>query len=351
MPFDESFDGIYTGFIVPIVEKCGFQVARADDLANAQSIMKDIVSEISNTDIVIADLTSQNPNVFYELGLSHAMNKPTILLVQDIDDVPFDLKPYRVITYGEHFTEMDRARNDLADRLTGAIRGTTKFGSPISDFLSHPILFAIGGDPSEPNGDEEESEEGKKGILDYRIEVDEGFGRINDLLESVAHETNVIGEHVGQTTDLISKELSPQQLRVIIQNLAVRLNGYADKLDTWNSSYAGEVSFIAEPLEELIDFQIIDGQESANQLREQLDVLIAVDDAAAGAIPGFRQFQEAVMNTPDIEFRYNIAKQRVIRQLGQLIGNTEKIRAMIRRVQDVGEQKLDLYDMLGSMPK
>jgi hypothetical protein len=61
----------------------------------------------------VADLTSKNPNVFYELGMAHAMGKEVVLLAQSLDDVPFDLRPVRTIIYDNDLAGYD----ELADRL------------------------------------------------------------------------------------------------------------------------------------------------------------------------------------------------------------------------------------------
>lgn len=54
---------------------------------------------IRNATVLIAELTSKNPNVFYELGLAHALEKPVILVSSNQEDVPFDLRHIRVILY------------------------------------------------------------------------------------------------------------------------------------------------------------------------------------------------------------------------------------------------------------
>ena len=58
---------------------------RAQDLSSARNILADIVQGIEGATIVVADLTDLNPNVFYEVGIAHALQKPVILLTQDID--------------------------------------------------------------------------------------------------------------------------------------------------------------------------------------------------------------------------------------------------------------------------
>lgn len=76
-----------------------YQCLRADDVFDNRAIIEDIVRSIEDSDIIIADLTTRNPNVFYELGRAHEMHKECILIVQDIADVPFDLRHLRHLQY------------------------------------------------------------------------------------------------------------------------------------------------------------------------------------------------------------------------------------------------------------
>ena len=62
-------------------------------------ITRDIWEKINRARFLIADLTGQNPNVFYEVGLAHALGKDVVLLTQTMTDVPFDLKAMRCIVY------------------------------------------------------------------------------------------------------------------------------------------------------------------------------------------------------------------------------------------------------------
>ena len=75
------------------------KVLRADDINHAGSFIKDILENILNSYVVIADLTDQNPNVFYELGVRHSISPRTVLIAQNMDSVPSDLREYRTIVY------------------------------------------------------------------------------------------------------------------------------------------------------------------------------------------------------------------------------------------------------------
>ena len=59
--------------------------------------MEDVRTGISSADLIVADLTGQNPNVFYEVGIAHTLEKPVLLLSMSIEDIPFDLRHRRVL--------------------------------------------------------------------------------------------------------------------------------------------------------------------------------------------------------------------------------------------------------------
>ena len=61
--------------------------------------MDQIWKGINSAKVLVAELTTRNPNVFYELGLAHALNKPVVLISRNEGDVPFDLQHIRVIYY------------------------------------------------------------------------------------------------------------------------------------------------------------------------------------------------------------------------------------------------------------
>jgi len=100
MPFREDLKEIYTKYIKIPLEKEGYEVRRADDFYNSVPILTNILESISKADIIIADLTDKNPNVFYELGRAHEKKgKYVIQICQRKDELPFDLGHIRTIFY------------------------------------------------------------------------------------------------------------------------------------------------------------------------------------------------------------------------------------------------------------
>src|ERR1700726_3375113 len=99
MPLEPVFNDVYQLGIKPAAEGAGAYCERIDEQIFAESILSRIYNQISKADLIVADMTGRNPNVFYETGYAHALNKKVILLTQAADDIPFDLKHYPHIVY------------------------------------------------------------------------------------------------------------------------------------------------------------------------------------------------------------------------------------------------------------
>ena len=99
MPFRQPYDSYYPAVFKAALEDAGYEVARADDLFTPRPIMLDIQRAILDADLILCEMSEKNPNVFYELGLAHAIGRPAILVSRKEDDIPFDLRHLRVIVY------------------------------------------------------------------------------------------------------------------------------------------------------------------------------------------------------------------------------------------------------------
>lgn len=100
MQFSDEFNALYNDVIKPTCEKFGFEVIRADDIYKSGLIIEDITRSIKESSVVIADITPDNPNVFYEVGYAHGIKKQTILLSErQRGALPFDVSGFRTLFY------------------------------------------------------------------------------------------------------------------------------------------------------------------------------------------------------------------------------------------------------------
>lgn len=117
MPFDATFGDVYTLGIQAAASEAGAYAQRLDEQMFEEGMLDRIFGEINRADVIVADMSGRNPNVFYEVGYAHALGKPTILVTRKGDDIPFDLKHRYHIVY-ENITHLKR---ELVERIRWAL--------------------------------------------------------------------------------------------------------------------------------------------------------------------------------------------------------------------------------------
>jgi hypothetical protein len=122
MPFgDPLLNEFYTDHIKKAIEQMDMNCMRADDIFNNKSIINDIWRNINEARIIVADLTHRNPNVFYEVGIAHTLGKEVILISQEENDIPFDLRHIRTIFYKNTYRGVQQFEVTLKETIRGII--------------------------------------------------------------------------------------------------------------------------------------------------------------------------------------------------------------------------------------
>ena len=120
MPFREGLNEIFET-IKEAAESppWNFVCKRADDFFAGGHILSDVLRGIAEAQVVVADLTDRNPNVFYELGIAHMVKQPReiILLAQSMDSMPFDLQAFRCIQYSQTIQGARKLKTDFTRTL------------------------------------------------------------------------------------------------------------------------------------------------------------------------------------------------------------------------------------------
>jgi hypothetical protein len=100
MPFRAELNYFYLYIQRYLTEKYGLRVERGDHRVLTKALMDKIRDQIVEADFLLGDITSGNPNVFYEIGLAHAFGKPVIFLTQDDPtDAPVDVRQFEFVHY------------------------------------------------------------------------------------------------------------------------------------------------------------------------------------------------------------------------------------------------------------
>jgi hypothetical protein len=128
MPFDKMFDDVYVLGIKETAKEVGAYAERVDEQIFNEGILERVFNQINKADVIIADMTGRNPNVFYEVGYAHALEKTVLLLTQKADDIPFDLKNRQHIVYGSEGNKIQNLRERLTRSLIWAINESRSKG-------------------------------------------------------------------------------------------------------------------------------------------------------------------------------------------------------------------------------
>ncbi|MBV8279870.1 MAG: DUF4071 domain-containing protein [Verrucomicrobia bacterium] len=135
-----DFDAVYKGVIKPAVEAVGLDPLRADEEQGGGIIHKPMFERLVLCPYAVADLTTANANVFYELGVRHAVRPAsTVLLYAGASRMPFDVEPLRALPYKIEATGMpaepEKAKEVLINRLREAVNAPDAKDSPLYQLL------------------------------------------------------------------------------------------------------------------------------------------------------------------------------------------------------------------------
>jgi hypothetical protein len=135
MPFKPEFRDTYDYAIKIAIMEAGLECVRSDDVVGTISIHRQIIEGIAGAKVVVADVSGQNPNVCYELGIAHSLGSNVIVLARSTTDLMFDIATYKVIIYTDSIGGGHTLKGHLADALATFDQWSAKPSNPVQDFL------------------------------------------------------------------------------------------------------------------------------------------------------------------------------------------------------------------------
>ncbi|WP_231184733.1 hypothetical protein [Haladaptatus sp. DYF46] len=311
LPFEDEFEQLYDEKIVPILESQGYSVNKADSIDSQRAIIEDIINGITNADLIIADLTGTNPNVFYELGIAHGLGVPTVLIAQDIDELPFDLAAYKTIEYSLLFNEIGEFEEELSSIGENHFSGNIEFGSPVSDYGEVEIASSSSqpheeNDLPNPSGSSDEVVEDEdkleKGVLEFISEIDDKMAELENIFENIEDKSDDFGyeitNHVKEIEEVSTMEsrASHKRANQIARNMADSISTYSDSIENQIDPIDKRLTFMMDGIQSFIKFSDVSEEEHRqmlNDLYSELDQFILEMETTTGEIS---QFQEEMSN-------------------------------------------------------
>lgn len=350
-PFNEDFLALYNELKTTFDEY--FDFTNAGDLDNQQNILQDIVEGIHKADVIIADLTGLNANVFYELGLSHAMNKKVIIITQDLGELPFDIKSYRANEYSLQFNKLPKLIDELKKLLFGAIDNSVKYGNPVSDYI--PDFYKCKNDDSsnsyskdmidEDNGGIQDviDDEGEKGFLDYVTDIQENSTKMTDEITSMSNDMDEMNTSISAASKEIDRvklqsgNVDASFVRNVCRKLAGPIDVFAGNLKSHINKIYGYWDIVENGYLSLLDSQYTKNKKNINDLKESMIALKGMQDAIYGSNENIEDFISVLRESLGMERRLNKAISSLISELEEYLQMTDTMSSSVDRIFSKGE--------------
>ena len=351
MPFDPEFDAIYTDLIRPSLEECGYSVFRADSFLDQQNILRNIVKGIAEASLIVADLTTLNPNVFYELGLCHGLNKPTIMITQSIDDVPFDLQGYKVQVYDTRFDKVERFTSTLNEIARKHLLSEVIFGNPVTDFHAASVSIQ---DPRQEvtQVEEEASAEGEveKGFLDFLLEGEEASNRFSSALAEIADDTEHVGERMAvhsAAINEINENPGPgaaSRIAKISSIVAADLRSSSSRIEKALPDLDGDVDTLEESFIGFLNWFSPQTDADLEKLKEIRSYTEGLEKVTLESFEQISSYRDSVLGLHGISGEMNRSSRRLAGSISGLLTLTQKTSAFASRTLEIIDEKLKMGD-------
>ena len=342
MPFKEDILALYEKLKSDFEHD--FMFTNAGDLDNQQNILRDIVEGISQADIIIADLTGLNPNVFYELGLAHAMNKKVIIISQDLGELPFDIKSYRTVEYSLIFHKLPVFLNELKKLLFGAMDNSLKFGNPVSDFVpdfftKHSSTTDVSATTesnkqSDDNGNDDEG----KGYLDYISDIIENSSGIKEEIDAMGIDMKDMSNSISQTTNEINRvkaqsgSADPSFVRNICRKLAGPIESSAERIQKHVSAVTAHWAVVENSYLGLLDNQFVRSKENLKDIEDSTTQLAELRDTIKETDSKIDNFICVLRTSVGVERRLTKAITKLIAELESYLSMTDTMSSSVERI-------------------
>jgi len=144
-PGRKRSDQVLKHLIRPATKECGYAAQRADEISEPGIITSQVIQRLIDAALVIADLTTHNANVFYELAVRHAIRRPLVQIIAVGEAIPFDVSPVRTIQFDLADPDsLELAREALIRQVQSVEKDSTLVDNPISTAIDLGALKATG---------------------------------------------------------------------------------------------------------------------------------------------------------------------------------------------------------------
>lgn len=365
MPFDAAYDSVYSELIASPFLALGFVVKRADTDFNQRSILQDVVAGIAEATLVVADVSGLNSNVLYELGLAHALGKRTVMITRNIEELPFDLRPYKAISYSTEFTEAPQLKERLHELGQALLNGEANFSNPVQDYAPlsigqasqiSPQVLGNRGAPTEAHNSsdagtesehsDDDSDEDDRGLLDVVVDMQEmgdqtalAATKIGNLIEKLNESTNETTEKITRAQKQLGTRGNAVYLK-IFREFAGSFNTFGSELKVLNDDLEHSVIGVATAATELAIVRTLSNADERDSLEQEVQSILDLELILTSSKVQITEFAESLLDLPKMQKDLTRAAKTAGQEVGRTAGILESASAELERARNLMNERL-----------
>lgn len=257
-----------------------------------------------------------------------------------MDEVPFDLRSYRVQIYETHFDKIHKLKQSLKDIAEKHKSGSVTFGSPVIDFYpERREITAVVADANEVPHEEENPEDSEdKGAWDYAAEIEDAFGDMNTIVMAMGEVITEMGSKItGHMARLQMLNENPQpgaagKKRQIFLLVASDMNQWAKSLEQDIPNFEKSIETLDESFSVLIELvELPSDEEEKERIISLRQTFVDFSSQVEAGEAGFRSLRDVVAGLKGISKDVNRASRRLAQAMDGIILNIEKVTAFAVR--------------------
>lgn len=352
MPFEPEFDAVYERLIVPGLQDAGYSVSRADKTLDQRNILKDIIHNIRRADLIVADITTRNANVFYELGVAHTLPKPVVMIIQDVEEIPFDLHSYRVIKYSVRIDKSEDLTKELRRIGQAHIEGKVTFENPVVDFI--PELPRITGVSKEsgreraettPVPEEHPEEAEAAGLIDIMAEAEEAGAEYAKAMSELTQLTGALTEGQAKHTETLkSIDLdapgSASRVQGVLKIMGLEMVAYAEKVNAQVESRLGSLENLIGTGERLLAHPRATDEESRAGLQKLRPRLIELQTTLEKSQQTLQGARDSVLQLRGFSRMLDLGVRRTDQAFDRLSNSALSAESRLARLVNLIDERL-----------
>lgn len=342
MPFDDDLQQVYERLFRAPFQDAGYEVSRADDITSHRNILADIVQSIQHSDLILADLTLSNPNVYYELGIAHTLKKPVVLVAQNVASVPFDLQSYRVVGYSVHFAKMEESIRGMRELAKKILAGKVQFANPVTDFADPGTSGERRSADVETSDEEDDEDEQPAGILDLHADLEENTNALAQLVRDSSRRLEAMNSRLREANQRITGvELGqPQRQRRTVRRLGASLKEDAKWFESFNTEYCDVLAEVESCFVGIFGVGRRLEEQDRGAVMEFVEIAEATQSQIGKAVESFTGLLQSIGELPRIERTFDRGRSLLGAEVDTYIDNLELSNAVMSRAQNLAKTML-----------